>query len=1798
MTRRKLNTIFLFAIAGLFSLVSVGYAALSQNLMITGDMAYLYDNLLYDVLKNEAKRGGLAEEYTGNHGDSIAGTGNKEIYHWYAENDQDGLEILNKNNVIFAGQCWQMIRTTDTGGVKMIYNGEEENNQCLSTRGTHPGYDSGMNTPFSAENGYFYGTDFSYNSSSHTFSLEGTITQTDWNSTSAQALIGQYTCLSNNNDTCSELYLVNEYVNDTTGYGIKIINNSPYSQFGKVRFNQSMFASISNVGYMHNKTYEVGIMEYASGIIFGNGFTYSNGTYTLTNTSSTLDSTHHYTCNNSTGSCSELKYIYAPWDNESSYAISLSDGKSVEDALSEMLNSNDINLNDSTIKKATDIWFEKYLSPFSSYLEDTIYCNNRSVSSLGGWNPNGGQITQYLQLKEYNPTTDLSCENNTDKFSTSNNSAKLTYPVGIMSVPEMNLLNNNNARDTAQSYWLLSPSGFSDNMAEEKIVNSSGSIVRSIMSVTQGLRPAISLKENTRFSAGNGSMESPYIISSIKPSYPTYEDSEIVNGVKNVTITYPSGCGSTYICKYQKNNEQEVSVTTDTVIVPFTTSGVLKASVALGDIVVSNNHRVTYNELYVKSDGNDSTGSGTIAAPYKTIRKAYEMSDNGSTIYIMDNITQNDTLNLSNNKVTVIKSCTKANDTSCPTGVANTITRGNSLSNKMINLANGTLTLETIKLDGNNVSSTEAILYSKGNLYLNAGTTITKANNTNDGGAIYNDDGLVEVTQATITNNNANKGAGIFNKKGTMIIHSGTLSNNHVAVTGGAIWGNGVMRIDDGLISNNSSDYAAAGINVSYIENDYAQMTINGGTISGNTAANSGGGIYVNGTADTDTSLIITGGTITNNSAQNNGGGIFNVNSLTISGGTISENNAVEKGGGIYQSELGTLEMSNGLITENEVTSQTSSGGGIYALGSVEISNGSITDNIADKFAGGLLCGGNCTMSGGTITGNTATTDHGGGLRVEGTFYMSELGGTIQNNSAPTCDVTNNISVKENVGASFYDSRSEHIHNHSVYYIANALDNNYVADLAHSQIHGNILIYQNGSNTNQKWKTLPAKVINGVVYYVMENKIRNSSDQSQVMSVASSSSTPGSNILGWEFGDYPGRYYSLEKAGSSYYYIKNINNLCVNVANGTAVNEQNVQADTCDESTSEKWRFIDSSGVSKYTIQFNGNGNTGGSTASVICTVGQNCTLTTNGFTKTNHKFIGWATSTTGDVAYTNGQSVYNLSTTAGTTVNLYAVWRDSTKIYVSSSGNDSTGYGTIANPYATIAKAYTEAATSATIYMMSNITQSAAATMGNAKTITLTSCTKSSNTACAYSTAYSLTRKNTFTNDYMIKQTQGTLNLTNIKLNGNSTSSSGGLISSSATLNVKSGATLTNAKSTSYGGAINTSGTLTVSGGTISSNTADRGGGIYASSTTSTVNLSSGSITSNTATNSSSSGGGIFSYGTINITGGTISNNTAEATGGGVWVAKKLTMSAGTITNNTAGGAGGGITITYQTSSASVATISGGTISNNTAGASGGGIFVHSSSSLKSTLTYSVATISGNTADNLGGGIYSSTDSTTTINSGTITNNTATTSSGGGIASEGTLKITGGSITKNTGHVRGGGVWARGSFTMSGGTIGGINAANKTETGAGGGVYIKSGTGTFSGGTISYNTAKTYGGGIFIDSGSTSTMASTTIASNTATSNDGGGICLSGTFTLNGSSVISSNKAPNGKGGGVNVTSTGSFTQNGSIIKKNTAGTDGGISVTSGGTYSRPNSSGYVCKNNSPTNTYDTTATSNTNCS
>ena len=101
-----------------------------------------------------------------------------------------------------------------------------------------------------------------------------------------------------------------------------------------------------------------------------------------------------------------------------------------------------------------------------------------------------------------------------------------------------------------------------------------------------------------------------------------------------------------------------------------------------------------------------------------------------------------------------------------------------------------------------------------------------------------------------------------------------------------------------------------------------------------------------------------------------------------------------------------------------------------------------------------------------------------------------------------------------------------------------------------------------------------------------------------------------------------------------------------------------------------KWKSI------TFTVTFNANGGSG-TMANQSFTYDTAQALTANSFTRTGYTFAGWATSASGENVYDDMQTVSNLTTTAGGTVNLYAKW---TPISYTVTFNANGGSGTISN--------------------------------------------------------------------------------------------------------------------------------------------------------------------------------------------------------------------------------------------------------------------------------------------------------------------------------------------------------------------------------------------------------------------------------------------------------------------------------------------------------------------------------------
>ena len=378
------------------------------------------------------------------------------------------------------------------------------------------------------------------------------------------------------------------------------------------------------------------------------------------------------------------------------------------------------------------------------------------------------------------------------------------------------------------------------------------------------------------------------------------------------------------------------------------------------------------------------------------------------------------------------------------------------------------------------------------------------------------------------------------------------------------------------------------------------------------------------------------------------------------------------------------------------------------------------------------------------------------------------------------------------------------------------------------------------------------------------------------------------------------------------------------------------------------------------------------------------------------------------------------------------------------------------------------------------------------------------------------------------------------------------------------------NGKSADSGAGIYTLGTIYTTASTnVSNNKGAQGGGICGDGNA-VLNINGTPIKDNTA---HGCGGGICSYGTLNLSGSTLTGNTATGDGGAIWYNKGNISGCG-ITGNTANNIGGGVSFSGGTS-----TLTNNHIDNNKAD-QGGGMY------MDGYLTISSGTFSNNNASNNGGGILS--NGTITMNGGSITNNYSGWD-GGGVNSRVTFNFNGGAIQNNTAYWLGGNIHVQAVDNINNKqsvfTVTSKNpiSGGKAEGSGGGGVCVY-GTGAKlilnDGTSVKDNTAPTGGG---INGNAAVEMKNATISGNKATSNNGGGIELfsdqygTGSFKMT-SGTIENNTATS-EGGGFHGPN---FTMTGGTIQKNNAGTvAGGVLVNGTGACSM---SGGTITNNTST--------------
>ena len=303
---------------------------------------------------------------------------------------------------------------------------------------------------------------------------------------------------------------------------------------GKSQFN-GKYWDPTYVGYKYNEDFELHENNGTTGYDwftntkkynYGTGYTFDASTkkFTLTGTIKQLTwkdnhdeivKSQLYSCLNA--SCNVV-YKVTDYSSDTVMKVQPISYSSKSLATAQTNNTN------SSIKTTIDNWYKNNLIAYTSKLADEIFCNDRSISSGTGY-----KLDSYTFYGSHNRNKDkrspsLKCAQANDKFKVSNASAKLDYPVALITADEMamaggvfNTSNTNYYLYNGQYQWSLSPGRFTSNYSDANgwFVSPSGSLSPWIrVTYSYGVRPVINLKAETQITKGDGSSLNPYVVKS------------------------------------------------------------------------------------------------------------------------------------------------------------------------------------------------------------------------------------------------------------------------------------------------------------------------------------------------------------------------------------------------------------------------------------------------------------------------------------------------------------------------------------------------------------------------------------------------------------------------------------------------------------------------------------------------------------------------------------------------------------------------------------------------------------------------------------------------------------------------------------------------------------------------------------------------------------------------------------------------------------------------------------------------------------------------------------------------------------------------------------------------------------------------------------------------------------------------------------------------------------------------------------------------------------------------------------
>ncbi len=353
-----------------------------------------------------------------------------------------------------------------------------------------------------------------------------------------------------------------------------------------------------------------------------------------------------------------------------------------------------------------------------------------------------------------------------------------------------------------------------------------------------------------------------------------------------------------------------------------------------------------------------------------------------------------------------------------------------------------TLTLVTVTggMVANNLAASEG-----GGLWNQAGATMSVtggtsiinnfangATNTEGGGGIFNNGGLLILSDISLRNNatlgDSGGGGGLASDGGTVTIDNSLFAGNVAAGSngsGGGILGLGsaTIAVVETEISGNIASRAGGGIEIATDASAANALSLigvelsenNAGVIDGDATASSpgnGGGLHVTGSGN----VLVIDTRVQGNIAAKEGGGLWNGSGImTIDNSQIINNVASgdepdDGGGGIFNNG-GAVTLNATTVDGNRADGTSGSGGGILNLGgSLTVDASSISNNTANRAGGGIETTDGSGVSlndvnldrnyAGVGTFTNANPGSGGGLHVTGNAAVTLVGGTVIGNVA------------------------------------------------------------------------------------------------------------------------------------------------------------------------------------------------------------------------------------------------------------------------------------------------------------------------------------------------------------------------------------------------------------------------------------------------------------------------------------------------------------------------------------------------------------------------------------------------------------------------------------------------------------------------------------------------------------------------------------------------------------------------------------------------------------------------------